>query len=214
MLEELGLAYRHVPTDFRATSPLNSRSAEFLAINPNGHVPVLDDDGLIVWESMAINLYLVRKFAGPMSPASLDEEARVLMWSFWVVNECERDCVAILLHRAAMPEARRVPASASKAAGRLKQPLRVLEAALLKAPFLAADRFTVADLNVAAVLAWARPEAGLLESFPAVEAWLVAALARPAALRASGPGLRRDIGMLRDLGPGADGDRPSRPPRQ
>ena len=183
MLEELGLAYRHVPTDFRATSPLNTRTAEFLAINPNGHVPVLDDGGLIVWESMAINLYLARKYAGPLSPTRLEEEARVLMWSFWVVNECERDCVAILLHRAALPEAKRVPASASQAAGRLKQPLRVLEAALLNAPFLAGERFTVADLNVAAVLSWARPEADLLAAFPAVSAWLADALARPAALR-------------------------------
>lgn len=183
MLEELGLAYRHVPTDFRATSPLNTRTAEFLAINPNGHVPVLDDGGLIVWESMAINLYLARKNISPLSPADLNEEARALMWSFWVVNECERDCVAILLHRAALPEAKRVPASASQAAGRLKQPLRVLEAALSKAPFLAAERFTVADLNVAAVLSWARPEADLLAAFPAVSAWLADALARPAASR-------------------------------
>ena len=183
MLEELGLAYRHVPTDFRATSPLNTRTAEFLAINPNGHVPVLDDGGLIVWESMAINLYLARKNISPLSPADLNEEARALMWSFWVVNECERDCVAILLHRAALPEAKRVPASASQAAGRLNQPLRVLEAALSKAPFLAAERFTVADLNVAAVLSWARPEADLLAAFPAVSAWLADALARPAASR-------------------------------
>ena len=183
LAEELGLAYTHRETDFRPTAADHSRTAAFLAINPNGHVPAIDDDGLVVWESMAINLYLARKNISPLSPADLNEEARALMWSFWVVNECERDCVAILLHRAALPEAKRVPASASQAAGRLKQPLRVLEAALSKAPFLAAERFTVADLNVAAVLSWARPEADLLAAFPAVSAWLADALARPAASR-------------------------------
>src|SRR5438445_3431194 len=58
MAKELGLDYQHIKVDF-ATG--ETRAPAHLALNPNGHVPVIDDDGFILWESMAINLYLDRK---------------------------------------------------------------------------------------------------------------------------------------------------------
>ncbi len=180
MLEELGLPFTHVPVDFRG----QTREPGFLRLNPNGHIPVLEDDGLVVWESIAINLHLARRAGGPLAPAGAAEDARCTMWSFWAVNEIERECVAILLHRQALPAARRKPEAAHKAAGRLRAPLAVLEAHLAQHGFLAAPRFTVADLNVASILAWARPEGDLLAATPAVHAWLEAALRRPACLRA------------------------------
>ena len=65
MLKELGLAFEHVPTNFFDGS---THKPEFLAINPNGRVPALDDDGLLLWESLAINLYLARKYGGSLAP--------------------------------------------------------------------------------------------------------------------------------------------------
>ena len=59
MAKELGLDYEHIKVDF-ATG--ETRRPEHLALNPNGHVPVIDDDGFILWESMAINLYLAKKY--------------------------------------------------------------------------------------------------------------------------------------------------------
>ena len=53
--EELGLSYEHVPVPYQGGA---TRTPEFLALNPNGHIPVVDDDGIIVWESMACALYL------------------------------------------------------------------------------------------------------------------------------------------------------------
>ena len=180
MLEELGLPFTHIPLDFRG----QTREPKFLHINPNGHIPVLEDGPLVVWESMAINLHLARSADGPLAPADPAEDAHCLMWSFWAVNEIERECVAILLHREALPVARRKPEAAQKAAGRLHAPLAVLQAHLAQHGFLVATRFTVADLNVAAILAWARPEIDLLAGYPAIHAWLEAAQHRPAYLRA------------------------------
>ena len=69
LLEELGEPYELVRCDYRDGG---TRTAEYLAINPNGHIPTLVDGEIVVWESMAINLYLVRKFGGPLAPATLD----------------------------------------------------------------------------------------------------------------------------------------------
>ncbi len=180
MLEELGLPYQHVAVDFRH----QTRSPEFLALNPNGRIPVLEDDGLVVCESLAINLHLARRARGPLSTHDGAEDAQSLMWSFWAVNEIERDCVAILLHRQALPPERRKAESARQAEGRLRAPLAVLERHLQAQEFLAAPRFTVADLNVAAILAWSRPAPDLLTPFPATTGWLNAALQRLAYARA------------------------------
>ena len=180
MLEELGLPFQHVAVDFRG----QTRSPEFLALNPNCRIPVLEDEGLVLCESLAINLHLARRAGGPLSAHDAAEEARCLMWSFWAANEIERDCVAILLHREALPPERRKLDAARQAEGRLRAPLAVLEAHLHGQEFLAASRFTVADLNVAAILAWSRPAHDLLTPYPATIAWLTTALQRPAYARA------------------------------
>jgi glutathione S-transferase len=56
-LEELGVSYKHLPIP-----TTEAKSPAHLKLNPNGHVPVLEDDGAVVWESMAINLYLAEKY--------------------------------------------------------------------------------------------------------------------------------------------------------
>ena len=129
---------------------------------------------------MAINLYLARKFGGPLAPASLAEEAQVLRWTFWVVSECEREALAILFHRQLMPQSRRNPATADQAERALARPFAVLDAHLKSRPYLAGERFTVADLNVAAVLAWTQSASDLPARHPALDRWLRACLARPA----------------------------------
>src|SRR5260221_14770536 len=60
MPKELGLEYENIPIDFANDA---TRTPEYLRINPNGHVPTIDDDGVILWESMAINLYLAKKYS-------------------------------------------------------------------------------------------------------------------------------------------------------
>ena len=187
---ELGLAFEHAQTDYRAGA---SRTADFLALNPNGRVPVVVDhrpEGeVIVWESMACALYIARQHGQPdgrsITPATPREEAEALRWSFWVMTEVEKDALTVLMHRFAMAPEERRPDLADKAEQRLHVPLRVLERHLATQQergesHLAADRFTVADLCVASVLLWVRATRTLMERYPLTSAWLAACLARPA----------------------------------
>src|SRR2546422_10753603 len=70
MLEELGLPYDNVKVSFVN----ETRTPEFLRLNPNGHIPVLQDSSLTLWESLAINLYLARKHDKALCPKTVDDE--------------------------------------------------------------------------------------------------------------------------------------------
>lgn len=187
---ELGLPFEHVHQNYKEGA---TRTPEFLAINPNGHIPVVIDERpegrVTVWESMACALYIARVHGQAdgqsITPATAREEAEALRWSFWTVTELEADALTVLMHRMAMPEAQRKPELADKAESRLNVPLAVLEKHLEDQQsrgegWLAAGRFTVADLCVASVLAWARPAAALLQAHPCASDWLDRCLARPA----------------------------------
>jgi len=179
MAKELGLDYEHIKVDF-ATG--ETRRPEHLALNPNGHIPVIDDDGFVLWESMAINLYLAKKHgSGGLYPARLEDEARAWQWSFWGMTEVERPVLTAMFNRAILPEAQRDAAAADQAEKALAQPLRVLDGVLAHSAYLLGGNFTVADLNVASILAWARPAQIDMAPFPRVAEWLKNCADRPAA---------------------------------
>ena len=178
MLNELGLPFEHVPTHFQDGS---TRAPAFLALNPNGRVPLLDDNGFVLFESLAINLYLARKYPHSLSPAGLFEEALATQWSFWVTNEIEGPLLLAAANCALFAEHARSAEEAQVALAKLERPFKVLDAHLKERPWLMADRFTVADLNVATVLDLA-PQCGLrLDAWPRLNEWLQRCLARPAA---------------------------------
>ena len=187
---ELGLSFEHIPTPYAGGA---TRTPEFLALNPNGHIPVVVDErpegALTVWESMACALYIARVHGNPdgqsITPANAREEAEALRWSFWTVSELEKDALTVLMHRMAMPPDQRKPELAEQAESRLKVPLAVLEKHLQTQnahgeAYLAANRFTVADVCVASVASWIRPAGALLAQYPSVSSWLQACVDRPA----------------------------------
>lgn len=187
---ELGLDFEHVHTPYQGGA---TRTPEFLALNPNGHIPVLVDHrpegDVAVWESMACTLYVVRQHGkgdgSDIAPATPREDAEALRWSFWAVTELEKDSLTVLMHRVAMPADERKPELAVAAERRLRVPLRVLEQHLVQQQahgqaHVAAERFTVADLCLASVLGWARPARALMEEFPVTSGWLARCLDRPA----------------------------------
>ena len=111
LAHELGLPFKHVPViqhyrlpDAKAAdAPLHSRSAAFLKVNPNGHIPSIDDDGLVLHELLAINLYLAKKHGGPLAPANLAEDGEMGMWSLWAATEVEPHSINVLYHRVGNP---------------------------------------------------------------------------------------------------------------
>ncbi len=177
LLEELATPYERVLTSYQDKG---SHTPEFLAINPNGHIPALVDGDVVMCESLAINLYLARKHGGPLSALTLAEEAQLFKWSFWAVTELERDALTVLMHRLAMPTEQRKPELAKQAEGALRKPLGILNEHLVNNAFVLGERFTVADINLAAICSWVRPAKELLDANPHVSAWLGKCLGREA----------------------------------
>src|SRR6266705_7134677 len=103
MLEELSLPYENV----KITPASDTRTPEFLRLNPNGHVPVLQEDGLTLCESMAINLYLARKYDKGLWPRAVEDEGRAFQWSVWAMTEAEEPLITAIVNRLFLAEAQR-----------------------------------------------------------------------------------------------------------
>lgn len=185
---EMALPFKHVPViqhyrlpDAKAPgAPLNTRSPDFLKVNPNGHVPSIDDEGLVLHESLAINLYLARKHGGPLAPADLAEDGQIGMWSLWAATEVEPHSINVLYHTVGNPWGPKDAKVAAAAVEALKGPFAVLDRALAGSGFLVGSRFTVADINVAEVVRYAQAAPELFDAAPKVKAWLATCQARPA----------------------------------
>src|SRR5215475_11270758 len=104
MLHELGIPFENVKTHYAT----DTHTEEFLRINPNGHIPVLRDEKLVLWESLAINLYLARKYDKGLWPKTVEDEARAFQWSLWAMTEAEEPLLTALLNRVFRSEERRV----------------------------------------------------------------------------------------------------------
>jgi glutathione S-transferase len=178
--DELGLDYEHLPIEI---GDAGARAPEFLAINPNGRLPVIVDDGFVLFESLAITLYLAKKHSnGKLYPGTSETEARAWQWSFWAIAEVDRGVNIWSLHAVRLPPAERDAAKHDEALKILAAPFRVLDAAVAKQNYLLGDEFTVADLNVAAVIS--RAVDIDLSALPNLKAWLMRCLDRPAARKA------------------------------
>jgi glutathione S-transferase len=180
MLEEIGEPYQLIEKSTRAE---DLQSAEYLSLNPNARIPTLVDGDVVLWESMAINLYLAEKYAGPLHCAGPAALGRAAQWSFWAMLELEPLLLDLLMHRALLPDSARDPSYAARDELLLQRPLGVLDAALGAHEYLGGVGFEVADLNVASILAWGKMARLGLAAHPAVKRWLDTCLARPAYVR-------------------------------
>jgi glutathione S-transferase len=178
--KELGLDFEHLPIEIGDDG---AKSSEFLAINPNGRLPVIVDGDFVLFESLAITLYLAKKHSsGQLYPGTLEGEARAWQWSLWAVTEVDRGVNIWSLHAVRLPQAERNQALREDALKVITSPFRVLDAAVSVQSYLLGEAFTVADLNVAAVIS--RAVDMDLSAWPNLTAWLTRCLERPAALQA------------------------------
>jgi glutathione S-transferase len=177
MLEEMGEPYRLMEKTTRADE---LQSAEYVRLNPNARIPTLVDGDFVLWESMAINLYLAQKYSGPMHCADPNVLGLATQWSLWAMLEMEALLLDLLQHRAVLPEFARDTSHAERDELLLRKPLGVLDDTLTERNYLASGQFTVADLNVASILAWGKMGRLDLSPHPNVARWLDSCFGRPA----------------------------------
>ncbi|WP_255990132.1 glutathione S-transferase family protein [Chitinolyticbacter albus] len=149
----------------------DTRSAEFLQLNPNGKIPVLVlPSGECISESNAILNYLAE--GTPFLPSERLARARVLEWQFFeqYSHEPYIAVARFIKHYLGLPEARRAEFDAKQAGG-LKA-LAVMEQQLAKTPYLTGSDYTIADISLYAYTHVANEGGFSLDSFPAVRAWL------------------------------------------
>ena len=189
LLAETGTPFTHVPViqayrlpDPAAPgAPVHTASPGFLRVNPQGQIPAMEDDGLVLTESLAITLYIARRYGGPLAPAGDRELALAEQWALFAATSIETPALeiayAVANGTAATPEGEAI---LSVAAEKLRRPFARLNAHLAASPFVLGDRFTVADVNTAECVRYAQGHPTLLAEFPALKAWLETCQARPA----------------------------------
>lgn len=175
MIEEIGVPFEYVAVDFK------NKPAEFLAANPGGRVPFLIDGDFSLFESWAINQYLVEKYAPEMAGKTPEEWALIDQWSYWAATNLQPEALKAMW-QAMKPAEQRNTEDHDKAKALCARLLDQLEDAL--GEYLVGGRFTVADVNVGSVVNLVQ-RAGSAEGGPKVKAWMDKLRARPAYQRAT-----------------------------
>lgn len=144
--DEMGLRYEHEVWGKPYRDP---RAPEFLAMNPNGLVPVIVDDGFVLWESNAILRYLAEKTESELLPADPHARALVDQWLSWMVSELNPSWAYIVPAKLRNEPPNPDPARLAEAAGKWTRTMTILEGHLAGADgYMANGRFSLADIAI------------------------------------------------------------------
>jgi glutathione S-transferase len=169
--KELGIPFEAIDVPWG-----RQKEAAYLEINPNGKFPGFADGEFKLFESLAINLYLAKKYGmGELYPANLEDEARVLQWTLWAVAEVEHLVITSALVKLGISKD---VAAAEAGLVRVKPAMKVLDEHLKDRDWLVGDKFSVADINVASVIATGRYGGLDLSDHPNTTRWLEACISR------------------------------------
>lgn len=154
---------------------------EFLAMNPNGRVPTINDNGFILWESNAIVRYLCARYgAGTLAPETAEQRAIADQWMEWHKTTAYPDYISLFWATVRTEPALRDPGTIETAAKSLVETLKILDTRLAAHPYVVGDSLTMADIPIGPAihryfqLDIERPE------LPNVSAWYERLCARPA----------------------------------
>jgi glutathione S-transferase len=179
--DELGLAYERVDAGGKFGL---TKTPQFLAMNPNSLVPVIDEDGFVLYESNAIVRYLAaRDSSASLWPADLRERADADRWMEWQSNTytpAMRDAFWQLIR---VPAAERNPAAIEASRKECERLSAILDAHLAQTRYLTAHGFTAADIVVAcAAHRWLHLPVAR-EPRPHLERWYGELRSRPGSLQ-------------------------------
>lgn len=175
---ELDLEFTHIPYEYDDPA---LKQPEFLRINPAGQIPAIDDDGFVLSESLAIILYLAKKYGGPpLYPATFQGEADVWRWTLWAQAQLEPWVQGDALLKDV------IAAAGERARPFVERALSLFEDRLAGRPWILGGDFSAADLTVGAVLSPSRAVKLPLERYPNIKAWHLRCYSRPAAVKTRG----------------------------
>lgn len=176
--DEIGLAYEHVPAG-GAFGIVNS--SEYRDLNPNGLVPTIEDDGLVLWESNAIVRYLAARYSdGVLYEDDPARRALADRWMDWTTSSIARPFRDVFWNLVRTPEPKRDMAAVEAGRAQCAELLVIADRALSQHPFLSGERLGIGDFPLGVIVhSWyampiERPE------LPALEAWYERLKARPA----------------------------------
>ena len=177
-LEELGLHYNLKPVNVRKGE---QKTEAFFALNPNGKVPVLVDDGFILTESAAILVYLAEK-TGKLLPRDSVSRARVFEQLFFHASGLSPAFGNAGFFKRSSPEPQ--PIAEARFTTEAERLLGLLDVKLAYQPFVAGEEFTIADIAHFGWM-WRIQFPGLtLDGRPNLSRWYEAVAARPAVQQA------------------------------
>ena len=179
-LHEMGLSYETKSLDFQKGE---HKAPEFLAMNPMGQVPVIDVDGFVLPESVAITHYLATKFKPELLGASLEEQAQGLRWSIWCMLNVNTAFGTLASVKWTKKELE--PAMKEAQMSALARTLPILDAQLAGKEFIL-GAFGLTDINIRATFQYAEMIELDLSASPNIKAWMARCAARPAYVAAKG----------------------------
>jgi glutathione S-transferase len=177
----LGLDYELCPVDLLNGAHLRP---EFTALNPNQKMPVLEDDGFVLWESNAIMQYLVaKKPDGGLLPSDPRRRADVARWQFWESAHWDPACATLIFERLLKKlfgQGDPIPAQVEKGEEGVRRLGGVLDGWLTGRQFLCGDALTLADFSVGAWLNYAQPAGYPIDDYRQVMRWYAGLMEMPA----------------------------------
>ena len=181
-LEEIGAPYEFIEVDLKRGEHCQP---DFLALNPAGKVPVLDDGGTIVTESAAICMHLAERNpdSGLLPPTGTAQRTECYKWISFILTELDAPLWTIAKHRFALPHERRVPAVIETAHWEFRKAVSILEAVLAHRHYFAGDAFSVVDILAGHTLLWAKSGRVRIEA-DSLHQYLARLMARAGAIRA------------------------------
>ncbi|MFK2890671.1 glutathione S-transferase family protein [Dyella flagellata] len=160
------------------------RTPEFLALNPNGKVPLLVDGDLHLWESTAIMAHLAVKAGSELWPAEAVRQVEVLRWLSWDLSHFARHGGTLYFEHHIKPlifgRDEPTQAAVEEANGFYKRFATVLDNHLAQHTYLAGEKLSIADFGVGGLLPWANEARLPIEGFANIARWHERLMALPA----------------------------------